>query len=70
MTRLVQCRKSQWHRFHPECEACPECEPEVVPEFWAIVPSGGVVVCEVLVNGQWVPKDEYEASRTRSEDET
>ena len=31
--RLVPCSKSQWHRFHAEGEACPECEPEPARDF-------------------------------------
>lgn len=26
--RKVQCKKSEYHGFHPENEACPMCDPE------------------------------------------
>ncbi len=53
--RMIPCARSQWHRFHPENEACPECPvasfaPSVltyvapVPPLWYVDVKNGMVL--------------------------
>ncbi len=51
--RMIPCARSQWHRFHPENEACPECPvasfaPSVLTysnpqQYWRVDTTNGCV---------------------------